>query len=117
MGFMLLGLQSGVVGGNWLNAADAYAAAMFYTVVYVLMAVAVAVAAVALSVIGAYYYLRIVKLMYFDEPKDAAAGVPRFGAQSSGIRVLMSANGIALLVLDLLPQSLMSLCYIAIKSL
>jgi len=37
MGFMLLGLQSGVVGGNWLNAADAYAASMFYTLIYVLM--------------------------------------------------------------------------------
>ncbi len=37
MGFMLLGLLSGVVGGNWLNAADAYAASMFYTLVYVLM--------------------------------------------------------------------------------
>ena len=37
MGFMLLGLLSGVVGGNWLNAADAYGAAMFYVIVYVLM--------------------------------------------------------------------------------
>ncbi len=37
MGFMLLGLLSGVVGGNRLNAPDAYSAAMFYTLVYVLM--------------------------------------------------------------------------------
>ncbi|HEY6721650.1 MAG TPA: NADH-quinone oxidoreductase subunit NuoN, partial [Burkholderiales bacterium] len=37
MGFMLLGLLSGVVGGNWLNAPNAYSAAMFYTLVYVLM--------------------------------------------------------------------------------
>ena len=37
MGFMLLGLLSGVVGGNWFNAADAYSAAMFYVIVYVLM--------------------------------------------------------------------------------
>ena len=37
MGFMLLGLLSGVVGGNWLSAADAYSAAMFYVIVYVLM--------------------------------------------------------------------------------
>ena len=36
MGFMLLGLLAGVVNGNWLNAADAYSAAMFYIVVYVL---------------------------------------------------------------------------------
>src|SRR3989454_5459655 len=37
MGFMLLGLLSGVVGGNLLNAADAYSTALFYVVVYVLM--------------------------------------------------------------------------------
>ena len=37
MGFMLLGLLSGVVGGNWLNAPEAYAAAMFYMMVYVMM--------------------------------------------------------------------------------
>src|SRR5262249_9231752 len=135
MGFMLLGLLSGVVGGNWLNAADAYAAAMFYTLIYVLMSVGafgmllflsrkgfecenlddlkglnrrnpwyafvllvimfsltgipptagfyakfavlyaavsagqvwLAVVAVLFSLIGAFYYLRIVKLMYFDE--------------------------------------------------
>ncbi|MCX7171343.1 MAG: NADH-quinone oxidoreductase subunit NuoN, partial [Proteobacteria bacterium] len=36
MGFMLLGLLAGVVNGNWMNAADAYSAAMFYVVVYVL---------------------------------------------------------------------------------
>src|SRR2546426_275839 len=37
MGFMLLGLLSGVVGGNLLSAADAYSTALFYVVVYVLM--------------------------------------------------------------------------------
>src|SRR4051812_3245565 len=37
MGFLLLGLVSGVVGGNWFNAADAYSASMFYVIVYVLM--------------------------------------------------------------------------------
>src|SRR5207247_10640446 len=37
MGFMLLGLLSGVVGGNLLNAADAYSTALLYVVVYVLM--------------------------------------------------------------------------------
>ena len=39
MGFLLLGLLSGVVGGNFLNAADAFSASMFYMVVYVLMSV------------------------------------------------------------------------------
>ncbi len=37
MGFMLLGLMSGVVGGNWLNKDEAYAASMFYTMIYVMM--------------------------------------------------------------------------------
>ena len=72
-----------------------------------------AVVAVILSLIGAYYYLRIVKLMYFDEPKLESA-IPE---QSRAMRVLMSANGLALLVLGLLPQPLMNLCFAAIKNL
>ena len=180
MGFMLLGLLSGVVGGNWLNAADAYAAAMFYTVVYVLMTLGsfgvllymstkgfecenledmkglnrrnpwyaflmliamfslagipptvgfyaklsvlgaavsagyiwLAVFAVLTSLVGAFYYLRIVKLMYFDEPKDPApvAGDPE-------MRLVLSANGLAMLVLGIAPQPLMALCFLSIKSL
>jgi NADH-quinone oxidoreductase subunit N len=170
-----------VVGGNWLNAADAYAASMFYMLVYVLMSLGsfgmllylsqkgfecenlddlkglnrrnpwyafillllmfslagvpptvgfyaklvvlsaavnagqvwLAVVAVAFSLIGAFYYLRIVKLMYFDEPKDAT---PAAG-QSMSMRVLLSANGIALLVLGLLPQQLLDVCFLAIKNL
>ncbi|MCC6474467.1 MAG: NADH-quinone oxidoreductase subunit NuoN [Burkholderiales bacterium] len=184
MGFMLLGLLSGVVGGNWLNAADAYAAAMFYTVTYVLTSVGsfgvllflsrkgfecenlddlkglnrrhpwfafllllmmfslagvpptvgfyaklsvlsaavnagqiwLAVAGVVFSVIGAYYYLRIVKLMYFDEPRDDPATAPVVG-QGSGQRTLMAVNGLALLALGILPQPLMTLCLMAIKGL
>ncbi len=179
MGFMLLGLLSGVVGGNWLNAADAYSAAMFYTVIYVLMSLGtfgmllhlsrkgfecerledlkglnrrdpwaaflmlilmfslagvpptagfyakltvisatvqagqiwLAVTAVVFSLIGAYYYLRIVKLMYFDEP--VVAGPEGVGAA----RWLLSTNALALLALGILPQPLLQLCFIAIKSL
>ena len=179
MGFMLLGLLSGVVGDNWLNAANAYAAAMFYTISYVLMSVGafgmllylsrsgfecetledmkglnrrspwfafimlvlmfslagipptvgfyaklavlsaavdagqvwLAVVAVLLSLVGAFYYLRIVKLMYFDEPADTA---PVSGPRD--MRVLLSVNGLAVLGLGILPQSLMALCFIAIKS-
>src|SRR5258706_995442 len=141
MGFMLLGLLSGVIGGNRLNAADAYSAALFYIIVYTLMTLGsfgmllflsragfdcetledmrglskrspwyaflmmvimfslaglpptagfyaklavlsaavsagqlwLAVAAVVLSLVGAFYYLRIVKLMYFYEPQDGGA--------------------------------------------
>jgi NADH-quinone oxidoreductase subunit N len=179
MGFMLLGLLSGVVGGNWLNAADAYSAAMFYTVVYVVMSLGafgmllhlsragfdcerledmkglnrrdpwaaflmlllmfslagvpptagfyakfsvlsaavqagqiwLAVTAVVFSLIGAFYYLRIVKLMYFDEPVAATAQGP------GPARVLLSANALAVLLLGILPQPLMQLCFFAIKSL
>jgi NADH-quinone oxidoreductase subunit N len=180
MGFMLLGLLSGMVGGNWLNRDAAYSAALFYIIVYTVMSVGsfgmllllsragfdcenledmrglnrrspwyaflmmllmlslaglpptagfyaklavfsaavsaghvwLAVAAVLLSLVGAYYYLRIVKLMYFDDPKDAAPVRPRL---SGG--VLMSANGLALLVFGIMPQPLMELCYVAIASL
>lgn len=180
MGFMLLGLLSGVVGGNWLNAADAYAASMFYVLIYVAMTLGafgvllllsskgveceqledlkglnrrspwtafimlvlmfslagvpptagfyaklsvlsalvnagqiwLAVVAVIFSLIGAFFYLRIVKLMYFDEPKDMA---PVGGALE--FRVLLSANGMAVLLVGILPQQLMNICFIAIKSL
>ncbi|MBK8064036.1 MAG: NADH-quinone oxidoreductase subunit NuoN [Betaproteobacteria bacterium] len=184
MGFMLLGLLSGVVNGNWLNAADAYTAAMFYTIVYVMMSLAsfgvllllsrkgfeceflddlrglnrthpwiafmvlllmfsmagipptagfyaklavlsaavnagqiwIAVVAVVFSLVGAFYYLRIVKLMYFDDPaegRDAAASI----AGNGEMRALLSINVLALLAIGLLPQPLMSLCFAAIKSL
>jgi NADH-quinone oxidoreductase subunit N len=180
MGFMLLGLLSGLVGGNLLNKPDAYAASMFYTVVYVMTSVGsfgmllflsrkgfecenledlkglnrrnpwfafimllimfslagvpptagfyaklvvlsaavnagqvwLAVVAVAFSVIGAFYYLRVVKLMYFDEPADAS---PVPGHRD--MRVLLSLNGLALLAFGILPEPLMSLCFVAIKSL
>jgi NADH-quinone oxidoreductase subunit N len=180
MGFMLLGLLSGMVGGNWLNRNDAYTAALFYIIVYTAMSVGafgmllllsragfdcedledmrglnrrspwyaflmmllmfslagvpptagfyaklavlsaavsagyiwLAVAAVVLSLIGAYYYLRIVKLMYFDEPKDTAPITVQ-----RPMRALMSVNGLALLLFGILPQPLMSLCFVAVASL
>ena len=184
MGFMLLGLLSGVVGGNWFNAADAYSAAMFYSVVYVLMSLGafgmllflsraglecerlddlkglnrrspwyafimlilmfslaglpptggffakyavlssavaagqvwLAVVAVLFSLIGAFFYLRIVKLMYFDEPDDSVqAKIVTEGPRE--MRVLLSINGLALLALGILPQPLLALCMLAIKSL
>jgi len=69
------------------------------------------VAAVLLSVIGAFYYLRIVKLMYFDEPADATPIQPY-----ADMGVLLSANALAVLVLGILPQPLMALCANAIKN-
>jgi NADH-quinone oxidoreductase subunit N len=68
-----------------------------------------AVVAVLASLVGAFYYLRIVKLMYFDEPVETAALEARTDA-----RVLLSANGLALLLFGVLPQPLMGLCVIAL---
>jgi NADH-quinone oxidoreductase subunit N len=180
MGYMLLGLMSGVVGGNTLSAAEAYGSALFYSVVYILMSLGsfgmllflsragfdcenlddmrglskrspwyafvmmilmfslaglpptagfyaklavfsaavsagyvwLAVVAVLLSLVGAFYYLRIVKLMYFDEPREAAVV-----SGSLDMKVLLSANGAALLALGILPQWLMGLCLLAVQTL
>jgi NADH-quinone oxidoreductase subunit N len=70
-----------------------------------------AVVAVLLSLIGAFYYLRIVKVMYFDEPVGAAAATPEgYG----GARALLALNGAAVLLFGLLPGGLMALCRDAI---
>ena len=179
MGFMLLGLLSGVVDGNRLNIVDAYGSALFYVITYVLTTLAsfgmimmmtrrgfeaetledfrglntrapwfawmmlivmfslagipptvgfyaklsvlqaavgaqmlwLAVVAVAFSLIGSFYYLRVVKLMFFDEPRDTAPL-----AVDTGARVLLSANGLALLLFGLMPGSLMTLCMSAMKA-
>ena len=181
MGFMLLGLLSGNVGGNWLNRSDAYSASLFYMIVYTIMTVGsfgmllylsragfdcenlddmkglnrrspwhallmmiimfslagipptagfyaklavfqaavaaghvwLAVAAVLLSLVGAFYYLRVVKLMYFDEPV-AETGPIR--AQHVG-RFVLAANGLILLILGIVPQNLMQMCVAAVASL
>ena len=65
--------------------------------------------AVLMAVIGAFYYLRIVKLMYFDEPKDKAAI-----KSTPEMRWALSLNALALLGLGLMPQALMNLCAYAI---
>ena len=173
MGFMLLGLVVGVVGGDARFAINAYSSAMFYVVTYVLTSAGsfgmilllsregfeseeisdlaglnkrspwyaaimmmmmfsmagipffvgffakfsvlqavvaagylwLAIAAVIFSLIGAYYYLRVVKVMYFDPPVDTTPIVV-----SMDVKVLMSANGLAVALLGLFPQMLMSIC-------
>jgi NADH-quinone oxidoreductase subunit N len=181
VGFMLLGMTSGVVHGNTVSAGNSYASALFYMVSYVLTTLGtfgmiaflaqagheaehiddfrglhrrspwlagvmaifmfslagipptvgfyaklsvlqalvstnvagyiwLAVIAVLLSLIAAFYYLRVVKVMYFDEPTDTRAL-----AQPSGeVRTVMWLNGAAVLVFGLLPGGLMALCAQAI---
>jgi NADH-quinone oxidoreductase subunit N len=180
MGFMLLAMFSGVVGGSTMTVANAWSAAMFYVITYAITTLGtfgivlllarqgfeaeeiadlrglnrrspwyafvmlllmfslagvpptvgfyaklsvlsaavnadqiwLAVVAVVFSLIGAFYYLRVVKLMYFDEPADASPA-----AGHADMRVLLSLNGLALLALGVLPEPLMSLCFVAVKSL
>ena len=65
--------------------------------------------AVLMAVVGAFYYLRIVKLMYFDAPLDnTAISAP------ADMKLILSINAAALLALGLLPQSLMVICSTAI---
>jgi NADH-quinone oxidoreductase subunit N len=175
MGYMVLGLMSGLVGGQVdpFTAVNAYSSALYYTVAYVLMSLgafgmvlllsragyeaenledfkglnkrspwfaammlimmfsmagipffigffakfavllaaikagytAVAVIAVMFSLVGAFYYLRVVKLMYFDAPVDSApitAGLD--------VRVLVSLNGLAIAAFGLFPDAVMLVC-------
>ncbi len=173
MGFMLLGITTGVVSGDARFAFNAYSSAMFYVIAYVLMSLGtfgmillmaragfeadnlddfkglnkrspwfagvmlmlmfsmagvpffigffakfsvlqavvaagyywLAIVAVLFSLIGAFYYLRVVKLMYFDAPAD---DTPIGGA--TNVRLLVSANGLAVALLGLFPGVIMSLC-------
>ncbi|MEO8925149.1 MAG: NADH-quinone oxidoreductase subunit NuoN [Caldimonas sp.] len=68
-----------------------------------------AVVAVVLSLLGAFYYLRIVKVMYFEEPVDLHPV-----AGSNDARLLLSLNGAAVLLLGILPGGLMTMCAQAI---
>jgi NADH-quinone oxidoreductase subunit N len=69
-----------------------------------------AVVAVLFSVVGAFYYLRIVKLMYIDEPTDTAA----IGG-SLAMRALLSANALLVFALGALPTRLLEICQQAIQ--
>ncbi len=83
----------------------------FYAKLVVLKAVVdidaawLAAIAVVFSVIGAYYYLRVIKLMYFDKAKDSVALQP-----AVTMRWVLSSNGLAMLGLGLFPGALMAWC-------
>lgn len=69
----------------------------------------VALVGVFFSIIGAFYYIRIVKLMYFDQPADESPITLGMDAQ-----LALSLNGLLMLVLGMFPASLLSLCHQAI---
>ncbi len=64
------------------------------------------VIAAAMSVVGAFYYLRVIKIMYFDQPTGDAPATVR----STGVRLVLAANAAAVLILGLLPSGLLDLC-------
>jgi NADH-quinone oxidoreductase subunit N len=68
-----------------------------------------AVAAVMFSLIGAFYYLRVVKVMWFDEPVQTAPVL-----QTQGVTALLAVNGLAVLVFGPFSGGLMALCRDAI---
>ena len=177
MGFVLIGLMSGVLNGHTQAAGGAYGSAMFYVVSYVLttlasfgvilllsrqgfeseeiadfaglnqrspfyagimamclfslagippmvgfyaklavlqallssggaMSVTLAVFAVMMSLVGAFYYLRVVKVMYFDAPVSTQPAV----TAALDVRAVLTLNGGLLLLLGLVPGGLMTLC-------
>ena len=180
MGFILLGLSAGVVGGNTVSAGNAYSSAMFYLVAYVLTTLGtfglimflsregfeseqiddlaglsrrapwvagvmtvfmfslaglppmvgffaklaiiqalvttnvsaniwLAVVAVMFSLIGAFYYLRVIKVMWFDEPVQTAPIV-----RGAGVSALLALNGIAVFVFGPFSGGLLAMCRDAI---
>lgn len=69
-----------------------------------------AVLAVLFSVIGLFYYLRIVKVMYFDKPLEDHEITIK---QALDVKILLSANSLSLLALGIFPSALMSYCVLA----
>jgi NADH-quinone oxidoreductase subunit N len=69
----------------------------------------VALVGVFFSIIGAFYYIRIIKLMYFDKPVDESPLI--MGADA---RVVLSLNGLSMLLLGMFPAGLLSICSVAI---
>ncbi len=71
--------------------------------------IGLAVFAVMMSLVGAFYYLRIVKVMYFDKPLTASTV-----SAAPDVRIVLTLNGALILILGIVPGGLMTLCYNAI---
>jgi len=179
LGFVMLAMMSGVVGGDASHAPVAYSAAMYYTITYVLTTLGsfglimmlaragfeaeelsdfrglakrspwfaivmtalmfslagvppmmgfmakwavlqavvetgqlwLAIVAVLFSLIGAFYYLRVVKTMWFDDVVDASPIVTPVD-----MRVVLSLNGVLVLALGVMPSGLLAACLSAMKA-
>ena len=72
-------------------------------------ALALAVFAVMMSLIGSFYYLRVIKVMYFDQPLTVSTV-----SSDKHVKAVLVINGGLVLVLGLLPGGLMSLCAVAV---
>jgi NADH-quinone oxidoreductase subunit N len=64
------------------------------------------VIAAAMSAVGAFYYLRVIWFMYFDQPTGDAPEVVR----STGVRVVLAVNAAAVFILGVMPGGLLDLC-------
>jgi NADH-quinone oxidoreductase subunit N len=69
-----------------------------------------AVVAVAFSVVGLFYYLRVVRHVYFDEPSGEVVVAP-----GQDLRVMLSSNALVILALGVYPGALMGLCISALN--
>jgi NADH-quinone oxidoreductase subunit N len=72
--------------------------------------IGLAVFAVVMSLIGAFYYLRVIKVMYFDAPITATTV-----SAPADVRTVLTINGAMVLILGLVPSGLMTLCADAIR--
>ena len=70
-----------------------------------------AVVAVLFSVVGLFYYLRVVRLMYFDSPRDTAPVTAM-----TDMKIVVSANALAILALGVFPGALLNLCEVVMGS-
>ena len=185
MGFVMLGLSAGYANGNNFNAADAYSAAVFYMLTYVMTTLGtfglillmagkgfeaeniedlkglnqrrpglaflmlilmfsltgipptvgfyakltilqavwvagqewLALLAIFASLVGAFYYLKIVKAMYFDSADTVTLNAWPGAVQTGSAQALLGITGLSVLVLGLLPGPLLSLCGATLKNL
>jgi len=85
----------------------------FYVFVAAIQAglVTLAVIGVVTSVVGAYYYVRIVKIMYFDEPQAAFEPMP------AGVQVVLAVTTFIIVVFFIVPAPLVGTAAAAAKSL